>query len=297
LGIEVSRTQAGVARLSRGTMSVFEVTRTTKRRLESALNRKGLDMSYPQRIDALEAGIHFMPWILSDHSLTARKPERFFASLGMNWNEVVRECTPSDKAITAFIESFERRLPPDGAYVFPWFELGRRTVFIAEMAGSGAPPELHQQAIASYHALLERTAIGDSEREQLAALVCDMADGPIEEEEAKLDQIFDRLRSYAAALSPARPEPVLWQTPWTRWVLYLFGAAIIGSLVLGATGVMPLLALPVVIAAAIFGVGVAGVIQLQDDEDMRDEPLFEKMAFSFRRIPFVERGMGGGNAR
>jgi len=74
--------------------------------------------------------------------------------------------------------------------------------------------------------------------------------------------------------------------------VYLFGAAIVGSLVLGATGVMPLLAFPVVIAAAILGVGLAGVIQLQADEDMRDEPLFEKMAFSFRRIPFVERGRG-----
>ena len=254
-------------------------------------------MSYPQRIDALEAGIHFMPWILSDHSLTARKPERFFASLGMDWNEIAKECTPCDKAIAAFIESFERRLPPDGAYVFPWFELGRRTVFIAEMAGSGAPPELHQQAIASYHALLARTAIGDHERRQLEDLVCDMADGPLEEEKAKLDTIFDRLRSYAVALSPPRHEPALWQTPWARRVLQLFGAAIIASIVLGATGVMPLLVLPVVIAAAILGVGVAGVIQLQADEDMRDEPLFEKMALSFRRIPFVERGRGGGRAR
>ena len=249
-------------------------------------------MSYPQRIDALEAGIHFMPWILSDHSLTARKPERFFASLGMNWNEVVKECKRSDKAIAAFIDSFERRLPPDGAYVYPWFELGRRTVFIGDMAGSGAPPEVHRQAIASYHALLERTAIGDSEREQLENLVSDMAEGLLEEEEAKLDLIFDRLRSHARALSPFRPEPVLWQTPWTRSVLYLFGAAIIGSLVLGATGVMPLLALPVVIAASILGVGVAGVIQLQDDEDMRDEPFFEKMAYSLKRIPFVGRGRG-----
>lgn len=249
-------------------------------------------MFYPQRIDALEAGIHFMPWILSDHSLSARKPERFFASLGMNWNEVARECKRSDKAIAAFIESFERRISPDRAYVFPWFELGRRTVFIAELAGSGAPPELHQQAIAGYHALLERTAIGDSEREQLETLVCDMADGLLEEEEAKLEKVFDRLRGYATALSPARPEPVLWQAPWARGVLYLFGAAIVGSLVLGATGVMPLLAFPVVIAAAILGVGLVGVIQLQADEDMRDESLFEKMAFSFRRIPFAERGRG-----
>jgi hypothetical protein len=249
-------------------------------------------MSYPQCIDALEAGIHFMPWILSDHSLTARKPERFFASLGMSWNEVARECKHSDEAITAFLDSFEKRLPPESAYVFPWFELGRRTVFIAQMAGSGAPPEIHQQAIAGYHALLGRTAIGDSEREQLETLVCDMANGLLEEEQVKLDKIFDRLRRAAAALSPAGPESVLWQAPWTQGALYSLGAAIIGSLVLAAAGVMPLLVLPVVIAAAILGLGVAGVIQLQEVEDMRDEPLFKKLAFSFRRLPFVERGRG-----
>jgi len=251
-------------------------------------------MAYPQRIDALEAGIQFISWILSDHSLTARKPERFFASLEMSWNEVIRQCKHSDTAITAFLESFERRLPPERAYVFPWFELGRRTVFLAEMAGSGAPPDLHEQAIAGYHALLARTAIDDSEREQLEALVCDMANGLSEEGPAKLEQIFERLRRDAAALTPARPEPALWQTPWTRGVLCLFGAAIIGALVLAAAGAMPLLALPLVIAAAILGVGVAGLIQQQHDEDMRDEPFFKKMGFSFRRLPFVGRGSGDG---
>ena len=253
-------------------------------------------MSYPQRIDALEAGIQFIPWILSDHSLTARKPERFFSSLGMSWTGITKECKHSDTAIAAFLESFERRIPPERAYVFPWFELGRRTVFLAEMAGSGASPEIHQQAIAGYHAVLERTAISSDEREQLVALVGDMTNGLLEEEAAKLDEIIERLRRDATALSPSPPEPVLWRTPWTRGVLALLGAAVVGSLVLAAAGVLTMLALAGVVAAAILGVEVAGAIQLQGDEDGRDEPLSKKLVLPFSRLPFLGRGRDGGGS-
>jgi len=234
-----------------------------------------------------------MTWVLSDHSLSEPKPERFFASLGMSWDEVARQCKHGDKAIAAFLESFERTFQTERAYVFPWFELGRRTVFIADLAGSGAPPELHEQAMAGYHSLLENSGIDPHEREQLEALVGDVAEGMLEDEEYKLQRILGRLRSKAAAMTPAAAEPVVWNALWARGVLILFAALVIVSGLLAVLQQMPLLALLAVIAACALGVGGIGAMQLQNDEEFRGQPLLELMGLSFTHLPLIRRRRSG----
>jgi hypothetical protein len=251
-------------------------------------------MARPHRLDALEAGIHFMTWVLSDHSISEPKPERFFGSLGMRWDEVARQCSHGDKAIAAFLESFERALPEERAYVFPWFELGRRTVFIADLAGTGAPPEIHEQAMAGYHSLLENSGIGASEREQLEALVSDVAEGMLEDEQYKLQRILGRLRSKAAEMSPAPAEPDVWNARWAKAVLTLFTAAVIVSLLLAWQQLISFVALLMVIAVSALGVGLIGAIQLQGDEEFRGQPLLELMGLSFSHLPLIRRRSSGG---
>lgn len=246
-------------------------------------------MPTPQRLDALEAGVNFKSWIFSDHSLSARKPELFFASLGMSWGEIAKRCKHSDTAISAFLESFENQLPPEKAYVFAWFELGRRTTFLADLAGSGAPAELHQQAMAGYHSLLAKTAIAADEKERLEALVRDVADGLREDEEVKLQRILQRLRQQALALTPSRVEPVLWKDPWARGGLYVFAAVVIGSLLLASLRLLPALGLLAVIAGSVLGTGVLGAIQLRDYEDLREESFLKLMASSFTHLPLIRR--------
>jgi hypothetical protein len=247
-------------------------------------------MVTPDQLEALEAGIHFMPWLASDHSLYDRKPDRFFASLGMSWDEVVNQCKDSDEAIAAFVESFSRNLPPEAAHVFHWFELGRRTIFIAGLAGTGAPLQLHHQAVAEYHSLLENAGIDVSEREEVEALVLDVTDGSLEAKEAKLQRICARLRHHASIMSPSRPDPVLWNTRWASGILYLFAAIVIASLLLAALQVLPPLASALVIAGSVLGVGIIGASQLQNDERLGEESYFKLMALSYAYLPFIRRG-------
>lgn len=255
--------------------------------------RVGGLMARPHRLDALEAGIHFMTWVLSDHSISEPKPERFFGSLGMSWDEVARQCRHGDKAIAAFLESFERGLPEERAYVFPWFELGRRTVFIADLAGTGAPPEIHEQAMAGYHSLLENSGIDASEREQLEALVADVAEGMLEDEEYKLQRILGRLRSKAAEMSPTPAEPNVWNARWARGVLTFFTALVIVSSLLASQQRISFVALLMVIAGSALGVGLIGAIQLQEDEEFRGQPLLELMGLSFTHLPLIRRRSSG----
>jgi hypothetical protein len=249
-------------------------------------------MPRPNRLDALEAGIHFMTWVLSDHSIAEPQPERFFSSLGMSWDDIARQCEQGDKAIATFLESFEQKVGAERAYVFPWFELGRRAVFIADIAGSGAPPELHEKAMADYHTLLGNTAIDASEQEQLEALVDDVAEGMLGDEEYKLQRVLGRLRAKAAAMSPVT-EPVVWDAPWSRGVLTLVAAIVIVSVLLALLNQMTVLALLAIIAASAVGVGLIGAMELQSDEEFRGQPLLDLMRLSFTHLPPMRRGKSG----
>jgi hypothetical protein len=248
-----------------------------------------LRMHTPGRVESLEAGIHFLAWLLSDHTLPPGKPERFFSGLGLSWQGIVKECRDSDMTIAAFIESFEGRLPAEAAHVFPWFELGRRTVFIANLAGTGAPPGLHLQAMQGYGALLQKAGFDLEERVEIEALVRDVTEGSVEEEAAKLQKICDRLRRKASVLSPTRPDQVLWRVPWMAGVLGLCAVMIVGSLLLAAVQLLSPPALAIVVTVSLLAVGVLGAVQLQSDEGLSDEPFLKLMALSFAYLPFIRR--------
>lgn len=246
-------------------------------------------MHTPGRVESLDAGIHFLVWLLSDHTLPPGKPERFFSGLEMSWQGIVKECRDSDKTIAAFIESFESRLPPKAAHVFPWFELGRRTVFIANLAGTGAPPGLHLQAMEGYGALLEKAGFDLEERVEIEALVRDVTEGSVEEEAAKLQGICDRLRRKASVLSPTRTDQVLWRVPWMVGVLRVFAVLIVGSLLLVAVQLLSPLVLAIVVMGSLLAVAVLGAVQLQSDERLGGEPFLKLMALSFAYLPFIRR--------
>lgn len=160
-----------------------------------------------RRVDALEAGIRFMTWVLSDGRDSADEVRAFTGQLGMNWDEVEQSLKKSGGTLH-LIRDIEQKSAHLGAHVFAWFEVGRNTIFLSNVVGTGAPSPLVDSAMPGYRRYLEDAHIRLEERSRLQALLS-MQTSSADEKTVVLSYLRERLRDQAIlqdmAEKPVRP--------------------------------------------------------------------------------------------
>jgi hypothetical protein len=80
-----------------------------------------------------------------------------------------------------------------------WFNLGRYTALLANMAATGAPQQTFNQAMGGYRAILLDAGIAPNLIDQVNALIQSLQNQPLPAQQQTLSQIFQILRAQAIA--------------------------------------------------------------------------------------------------
>lgn len=243
-----------------------------------------------RRVDALEAGIRFMTWVFSEGRAFADDVRGFTTQVGMSWDEV-EESLKNDGGTLRLIREIEQKSSHLGRQVFAWFEVGRNTIFLSNMVGTGAPSPLVDSAMSGYRRYLEDAQIRVEERDRLQALLSSMQTGSIEEKTVALSHLRERLRDQAIKQDETeeRVRPREANNPWLSGSFYLFVVVVVGAGLLAAAKILPLIALPIIVIGSIVALSIIGALQLRNDGRLRDEPFLKLMALSFRYLPLLRR--------
>ena len=160
-----------------------------------------------RRVDALEAGFRFMTWVLSDGRDSEDEVRGFANQLGLNWDEV-EESLKKNGGTLHLIRDIEQKSSHLGPHVYAWFEVGRNTIFLANVVGTGAPSPLVDSAMPGYRRYLEDAHIRVEERSRLQALLS-MQTSSVDEKTVVLSYLRERLRDQAILqdLSEERGRP------------------------------------------------------------------------------------------
>lgn len=158
-----------------------------------------------RRVDALEAGFRFMTWVLRDGRDSADEVRGFANQLGMNWDEV-EESLKKNGGTLYLIRDIEQKSAHLGPHVFAWFEVGRNTIFLSNVVGTGAPSPLVDSAMPGYRRYLEDAYIRVEERSRLQSLLS-MQTSSADEKTVVLSYLRERLRDQAI-LQDLADEPV-----------------------------------------------------------------------------------------
>lgn len=145
-------------------------------------------------IEAFESGTHFMLWVFSDGTSSEDALRVFMATLGLAWNEV-KALHASD--LSLLLHRIEIAAEPRGAHVFPWFEIGRNSVFLANMAATGAPSLILDAAMQGFRRILEDAKLPIDERDRVEDLLRSLRTGPIDARVTVLERLRERLREQA----------------------------------------------------------------------------------------------------
>lgn len=148
-----------------------------------------------RRVDALEAGIRFMTWVLSEGRASADEVRGLTGQLGMDWDEVEESLKKSGGTVH-LIRDIEQKSTHLGRHVFAWFEVGRNTIFLSNVVGTGAPSPLVDSAMPGYRRYLEDALIPVEERSRLQALLS-MQTRSVDEKTVVLNYLRERLRDQA----------------------------------------------------------------------------------------------------
>lgn len=243
-----------------------------------------------QRVDALEAGIRFMTWVFSEGRAFSDDVREFTTRIGMSWREV-QDSLNNEGGTMRLIKGIEQASSSMGSQVFAWFEVGRNTIFLSNMVGTGAPASLVDAAMSGYRRYLEDAQIRVEERDRLQVLLSGMANGSLEEKTIALGLLRERLRDQSRAqderekqMQPPKPN-----NPWVSGSFYLFVIVVAGSGLLAAAKILPLVALPIIVVGAAVALAIVGALQLRNDDRLKEESFLKLMALSFKYLPLLRR--------
>lgn len=243
-----------------------------------------------RRVEGLEAGIRFATWAFSEGRAFADDVREFTTRIGLSWREADK-LLHKEGGTVALIKQIEQASSSMGPHVFAWFEVGRNTIFLANMTGIGTPASLVDAAMYGYRRHLEDAQIRVEERDKLQALLSGMASSSLEEKTIALGKLRERLRDQALAqdekeeqMQPRKPN-----NPWVSGSFYLFVVVVTGSGLLAAAKILPLVALPIIVAGAVLALSVVGAHQLRNDGRLREESFLKLMALSFKYLPLLRR--------
>jgi len=247
-------------------------------------------MTNVSRVEALEAGIRFMTWIFSSGETFGEDVQTFTGRLGLEWAGVTNDRIKEGGTLLLIkrIEEASRSAVP---HVFPWFEVGRNTIFLSNMAGTGAEQMLLDAAMSGYRRYLEDAQLRVEERDKLETLLRSLATGSVEKKTIALAQLRERLRDQALFQDERERQMHVKKpnNPWVSGSFYLFVVVVAGAGLMTAAQILPLVALPFVLVGAVIVLAVVGAYQLRNDEIMKDEPFLKLMALSFRYLPLFRR--------
>lgn len=243
-----------------------------------------------QRVEALEAGIRFMTWVFSEGRSFSDDVREFTTRIGMSWSEVEGSLN-NDGGTTRVIKGIEKACSSMGLQVFAWFEVGRNTILLSNMNGTGAPATLVDAAMSGYRRYLEDAQIRVEERDRLQALLSSMGNVSLENKTVTLGDLRERLRDQALAqdereiqMQPRKPN-----NPWVSGSFYLFVIVVAGSGLLAAAKILPLVALPIIVVGAVLALAIVGALQLRNDDRLKEESFLKLMALSFKYLPLLRR--------
>jgi len=243
-----------------------------------------------QRVEALEAGIRFMTWVFSKGHAFSDDVREFTNRIGMSWSDVENSLN-NDGGTIRVIKGIERACSSMGSQVFAWFEVGRNTILLSNMTGTGAPAALVDDAMSGYRRYLEDAQIRVEERDRLQALLSSMGNDSLENKTAALGQLRERLRDQALAQDEkeSQVQPRKPNNPWVSGSFYLFVVVVTGSGLLAAAKILPLIALPIIVVGAVVALAIVGALQLRNDDRLKEEPFLKLMALSFKYLPLLKR--------
>lgn len=177
-----------------------------------------------------------MTWVFSEGRAFSDDVREFTARIGMSWREV-EDSLNNEGGTTRLIKGIEQASSSLGSQVFAWFEVGRNTLFLSNMAGTGAPASLVHAAMSGYRRYLEDAQVRVEERDRLQTLLIGMANGSLEEKTLALRLLRERLRDQALAQDerekqmqePSRPTVLNGsEQPETHLILLVHGIRDIG---------------------------------------------------------------------
>ncbi|TFW20818.1 hypothetical protein E4L96_09970 [Massilia arenosa] len=192
-----------------------------------------------------------MTWVLSDGRDSADEVRGFANHLGMNWDEV-EESPIRNGGTLHLIRDIEQKSSHLGPHVFAWFEVGRNTIFLSNVVGSGAPSPLVDSAMPGYRRYLEDAHIRVEERSRLQSLLS-MQTSSEEEKTVVLSYLRERLRDEAILqeLADKRVRTHEAQRGWESRLFWFLVVVAVSAGLLAAAKVLPFIALPFIVVGSI----------------------------------------------
>ena len=157
-------------------------------------------------LDALEAGFLFMPWSFSLADVDHDQPYSTSWVLEVQLKHALETLGIDPGAALAArdgvkLEDMKARFP-QGATAAAWFEIGAMTMFICNMAGTGAPPHLLAAAVSGYQSMLRGTRPSElGQISRVAKRINLLSQNPPDKEDL-LAHIMGSLRALADSQAP-----------------------------------------------------------------------------------------------
>lgn len=231
-----------------------------------------------------------MTWVFSEGRAFADDVCKFTARIGLNWCDV-EACLKKEGETVQLVKEIEGASSSIGPQVFAWFEVGRNTILLSNIASTGASASLIEAAMSGYRRCLEDAQIRVEERDRLQALLSGLSNGSFEQKTVALGQLRERLRDQALSqdekeqqMQPKKPN-----NPWVSGSFYLSVVVVVGSGLLAAAKILPLVALPIILVGTLLALAIIGALQLRNDDQLKEESFLKLMALSFKYLPLLRR--------
>lgn len=148
-----------------------------------------------ERAEALEAGIRFMVWVFSQGHDYSDDVRRLFERTDMRWIEVQAARASADLAEA--MRTLGSALAAEGKHIFHWFEIGRNTIFLSNMIGTGAPPQLIDAALDGYGRWLREAYIQFDQRDRIEEMLSVLGEEGRDDKASQLLRLVEYLRELA----------------------------------------------------------------------------------------------------
>ena len=239
-----------------------------------------------KRAEALRAGTEFMVWVFSDGAATPSAFRGFAQSLGLKWSDISR-LRDQKNGTTEILKGVETAVGPASRGVFEWFEVGQNTMLVSNMAATGAPSGLLDEAISGYRDCLENAGVRITERNRLETLIRDFPSQDLSDKERTLRTIQEILREQATIQDSLEISMPKNNNPWISGSFYLFVAVVLGAALLVIAKSLSFVYFPVIVIGSIVGLSVVGALQLRNDGILDDKTFLELMVASFKYMPII----------